>query len=139
MRGVGGRKALVVYSDGIGEGEDFPFSASLKAARESGIPVYLIVTHTEAARTDGQGPRIRSYAERLRKLSEVSGGRTYFVDHDQDLRALYREVLSELRSQYVLSYYPPETSDGEPWREVGVEMTKKGLRARTISGYYGEK
>lgn len=139
MRAVGGRKALVVYSDGIGEGEDFPFSASLKAARESGIPVYLIVTHTEAARTDGKGPRIRSYAERLRKLSEVSGGRTYFVDHDQDLRALYREVLSELRSQYVLSYYPPETSDGEPWREVGVEMTTQGLRARTISGYYGEK
>ncbi|HTQ81164.1 MAG TPA: VWA domain-containing protein, partial [Thermoanaerobaculia bacterium] len=70
-------------------------------------------------------------------LAAAAGGKLYFVEPDQDLAAVYAEILSELRSQYVLTYYPQE-GKSDAFREVKVEMNKPGLKARTISGYYPE-
>ncbi len=138
LQGVGGRKALVLYSDGIGDGEDISYSQALRRVRESGVPVYLIVTHPQAARGGGKLAD-RPTLDRLRRLGELSGGRVYFVTAEQDPAPLYREILAELRSQYVLSYYPPdpEEADSEPWREVEVEVKRRGLVARTLSGFFG--
>ena len=53
------------------------------------------------------------------------------------MAAVYAEILAELRSQYVLTYYPRE-GGGDAFREVKVDVKKSGLKARTISGYYPE-
>ncbi len=135
---LSGRRALIVYSDGIGEGEK-GYRSCLRAARKSGLPVYLIVTNTRAARNAGGGllADFDSYAAKLERLAAASGGRAYFVQPSQDLGGVYQEILRELRSQYLLTYYPRDASP-EVWRKVGVELKKRGLRARTVSGYYGK-
>lgn len=135
---LSGRRALIVYSDGIGEGER-GYRSCLRAARKSGLPVYLIVTNTRAARNAGGGrlSDFDSYAAKLERLAAASGGRAYFVLPDQDLGGVYQEILRELRSQYLLTYYPKDTAP-EVWRKVGVELKKRGLKARTVSGYYGK-
>jgi len=135
LQTVSGRRALIVYSDGIEEEEEVAFSTSLRRARESGIPIYLLFTNAAAAH---EGKLLgRLYTGRLERLTAAAGGKLYFVEPDQDLAAVYREILSELRSQYVLTYYPKEVH-GDAWREIQVEMAKKGLTARTIRGYYPE-
>jgi Ca-activated chloride channel family protein len=137
LQAVSGRKALVVYSDGIGEGEKTSYRACMREARRSNIPVYLIVTNQRAARATESGTQepLDAYAERLHDLATATGGRAFFVMPSQDLKDVYANILKELRSQYLLTYYPPTTAP-EVWRKVRVELKKRGYQARTVSGYY---
>jgi VWFA-related protein len=135
LRGISGRKALVIYSDGIDEGERFSFSACLAAARESGIPIYLIVANPRAERGEDGGFLTEPSAVKFKKLAEAGGGQVYFIQPNQDLTGVYRQILSELRSQYTLGFYPQETASVEGWRKIEVEVKgERGLTARTVSG-----
>ncbi len=135
LRGISGRKALVVYSDGIDEGERFSFSGCLAAARESGIPIYLIVANPRAERGEDGGFLSEPSAVKFRKLAEAGGGQVYFIQAQQDLTGVYRQILSELRSQYTVGFYPKETASLEGWRKIEVEVKgERGLTARTVSG-----
>jgi VWFA-related protein len=133
IRSAGGRKALIVYSDGIGEGEG-GYGNCLRAARESGVPVYLIVTNAAAAHALETREPLDRYAEKLDKLAAATGAKAYFVTPSQDLKPVYAEILRELRSQYLLAYYP-RANELEAWRKVDVELKTPGYRARTLSGY----
>ncbi|HEX9943225.1 MAG TPA: VWA domain-containing protein [Thermoanaerobaculia bacterium] len=133
LRGISGRKALVVYSDGIDEGERFSFSSCLAAARGSGIPIYLIVANPRAARGEDGGFLSEPSAAKFQRLTEAGGGQVYFIERDQDLSGVYQQILSELRSQYTLAFYPRETAEGRGRIEVEV-AGRKGLTARTVSG-----
>lgn len=137
LQGVAGRKALVVYSDGIGEGEKTSYRACLREARRSNVPIYLIVTNQKAARAAESGllEPLDGYAGRLHDLAAATGGRAWFVMPSQNLREVYAGILQELRSQYLLTWYPRDSAP-EVWRKVEVELKKRGYRARTVSGYY---
>lgn len=137
LQGVAGRKALVVYSDGIGEGEKTSYRTCIREARRSNVPIYLIVTNQKAARAAESGilEPLDSYAERLDRLAAATGGRAFFVMPSQNLREVYDNILRELRSQYLLTYYPREAAP-EVWRKVGVEVKGRGYQARTVSGFY---
>lgn len=140
LRGADGRKALLVYSDGIGEGEQTSYRACLREARRANVPIYLIVTNYRAARAaaPGSGESLDSYAERLDRLAAATGGRAFFVMPSQNPKEIYAEILRELRSQYLLTYYPREATQ-EVWRKVDVEVKKRGFLARTLSGFYTRK
>jgi len=131
LQDVKGRKALVVYSDGVGEGESFSHRTSLRRARASGIPVYLIVTNALAASRKPVGS-LRSYTAKIRDLAEATGGKAYFVSPEADLGEAYNEILAELRSQYTVAFYPREGSTSAS--DVRVEVEGKGLTTRTVSG-----
>lgn len=140
LRGADGRKALVVYSDGIGEGEQTSYRACLREARRANVPIYLIVTNYRAARAaaPGSGESLDSYAERLDRLAAATGGKAHFVMPSQNPGEIYSEILRELRSQYLLTYYPREATQ-EVWRKVDVEVKTRGFVARTLSGFYTRK
>jgi VWFA-related protein len=137
LRTATGRKALIVYSDGIGEGEG-GYGACLRAARESGLPVYLIVTNSSAAHALEEHTPLDRYAGKLENLAAATGAKAYFVTPTQDLKPLYAEILRELRSQYLLAYYP-KVNELDVWRKVEVEVKKEGYKARTLSGYYSRR
>jgi Ca-activated chloride channel family protein len=131
LQGLSGRKALVVYSDGIEEGSRISYREVLSLARKIKTPVYLIVANPRAARGEDGGFLEEPISERLGRLAEATGGKLYFALPDQDLSAVYQEILSELRSQYVLSFYPRDLG---PRRDIKVEVEGRGLTARTMSG-----
>lgn len=137
LQGVAGRKALVVYSDGIGEGEKTSYRDCIREARRSNVPIYLIVTNPRAARAAESGilEPLDGYSERLDRLAAATGGRAYFVRPSQNLREVYDGILRELRSQYLLTYYPREAAP-EVWRKLDVEVKNRGYQARTVSGFY---
>jgi Ca-activated chloride channel family protein len=132
LQGLSGRKALVLYSDGIEEGSSLSYREILRLAREVKTPIYLIVSNPRAARGEDEGFFSASISERLGRLAESTGGRLFFVLPDQDLTGVYQEILSELRSQYVLTFYPQE-AEGNVRRDVKVEVEGRGLTARTLS------
>jgi Ca-activated chloride channel family protein len=135
LRGISGRKALVVYSDGIDEAERATFSICLKAARESGVPIYLIVSNPRAERGEDGGFLAEPAAVKFQKLADAGGGQVYFIHPNEDLAGVYGQILSELRSQYTVAFYPKDTAPPAAWTKIEVEVTgRKGLTARTVSG-----
>lgn len=131
LQGLSGRKALVVYSDGIEEGSKISYREVLSLARKIKTPVYLIVANPRAARGEDGGFLEEPISQRLGRLAEATGGKLYFALPDQDLSAVYQEILSELRSQYVLTFYPKDLA---PRKDIKVEVEGRGLTARTMSG-----
>lgn len=141
LASVTGRKALVVYSDGVGEEDPTSYGDCLRAARASGVPVYLVLSSSVSARKAGSLLR-EPLGEKLERLAHATGGDAIFLDASlgadpgptDDLSSVYRRILTELRSQYVLTFYPPEGS-GDSWQNLSVEVKKPGLSARALEGY----
>ncbi|HKI03609.1 MAG TPA: VWA domain-containing protein [Thermoanaerobaculia bacterium] len=138
LRGISGRKALVVYSDGINEEGRLSFGDALRSARDTGIPIYLIVANPRAERGEDGGFLSEPSSVKFKKLAEAGGGQVYFIKPEQDLTGVYAQILSELRSQYTLAFYPKDTAPPASWSKIEVEVVgKKGLTARTVSGLPG--
>lgn len=135
LQAISGRRALVVFYDGDDEDLSFPFSATLEKARDSQLPVYLVVLNDEAARTQGKGFAVRSRIGRLEKLAAAGGGRVFYVRTDQDLDEVFDQIAEELRSHYLLAYYPEDPTIEPEWRPVRVEVERQGMQARTVEGY----
>lgn len=134
LEGLRGRKALVVFYDGDDEDSDAAFKQSLDQARRARVPVYLVLMNDEAARTDGRSFSTRTFVSKLERMARAGGGRVYYVRHDQDLAPIFDAISRELRSHYLLTYYPNEEPGGPNWREVSVELGRNGVEARTIEG-----
>ncbi|MGZ5141872.1 MAG: hypothetical protein ACXWCX_29090, partial [Burkholderiales bacterium] len=59
----------------------------------------------------------------------------YYIERADELGKIYTDIQNELRSQYVLGFYPADgIKPGSKWREVSVQVSEG--RAKTIRGYY---
>jgi hypothetical protein len=71
----------------------------------------------------------------VNRLCSETGGTAYYVDAASELKKIYDDIQNELRSQYVLGFYPAtDVKTGSKWREVTVQ-TAEG-KAKTIRGYF---
>jgi hypothetical protein len=72
---------------------------------------------------------------KLGKFCSETGGNAYYIDQASDLGRIYADIQNELRSQYILGFYPGgDVKPGSKWREVSVQVSEG--RAKTIRGYY---
>ncbi len=136
LQGIRGRKALIVFSDGADEDDEFPFRSSLSVAKKMGVPIYLILMRKQPKKEAGMSLLVRSFSSRVNRLVEATGGRVFYAKEYSNLGDVYEEIEYELRSQYLLAYYPREPSRGESWRTVVIDVDKRGLTPRTLSGYW---
>ena len=72
----------------------------------------------------------------LARLAAETGGRSFFLRDVAGLEAAYQTIERDLRSRYRISYQSSNTKPGDAFRAVKVQVARKGLEARTISGYY---
>jgi Ca-activated chloride channel family protein len=125
--GVKGQKALVLLTDGKDTASKFTFDQSLEYAQRAAVPIYAIglgISHKDI-----------DVKAKINKLASETGGSTYYIDEVSDLARVYRDIENELRSQYVLGFYPSaDAKSGSKWREVTVQ-TAEG-KVKTIRGYY---
>jgi len=123
--GVKGRRALIVVTDGADTASKLTFDQTLEYARRAGVPIYGIGIGIGIAEVDVR--------YRFSKLCNETGGAAYYVDRASDLKRIYEGIENELRSQYILSFYPPGDAAAK-WHEVSVVV--RGATAKTIRGYY---
>ncbi len=130
-----GKRALIVFFDGADEDGGRAYREALSRARVAGVPVYMIVTNNQAARSGGRDFQTRAFIARLERMARAGGGEVYFVPIEGDLTTIYKRIESELRSAYLLTYYPtvPLASGGR--RQVEVQVKRKGVVVRSVSGY----
>jgi Ca-activated chloride channel homolog len=125
--GVKGQKALVVLSDGKDTASKFSFDQMIEYARRAAVPIYVI----------GIGIRTTEIDVRFKlgRLAHETGGTVYYIERAEDLQRIYADIQNELRSQYLIGFYPPEgVKAGGKWREVTVQVSEG--KAKTIRGYY---
>ena len=125
--GVKGQKALVLLTDGKDTVSKFTFEQTLEYAQRAAVPIYAIGLGIRGADLEVKA--------KLNKLCSETGGTPYYIDQVSDLAKIYTDIENELRSQYVLGFYPPaDVKAGSKWREVSVQ-TSAGT-VKTIRGYY---
>jgi VWFA-related protein len=122
--GVKGQRALLIISDGKDEGSRFTYDDALDYARRAGVTIYAI----------GLGEDVDK--RKLSKLSEETGGRSFFLKSVDELAGIYTQVEQELRSQYLIAYQSTNTTGGNTFRAVDLKVDKPGMEVKTIRGYY---
>lgn len=142
------RKAIVVVSDGEERDSYYKRDQVIEALRRSEVQVfaigfpeglgeYAIFHQTESRRLSSQEKKARKLLE---DVSRISGGRAFFPESLDELEPIAQTIARELRTQYVIGYYPTNPQRDGSWRAVRVEVLPDKQRgkliARARSGYY---
>lgn len=134
------RKALIVISDGLEKNSSVKEKEVMEAMKEDEVQVYLVgfINEDEPAGLFSKSPAKRA-KELLTRLAEDSGGRAFFPKEVTEIPAIAAQIAKDLRTQYVLSYYPSNQERDGRFRSVRVMVNPKDNRkliARTRQGYY---
>ncbi len=143
FKGVEGRRALVLLSDGEDVHSRYTYQDVLEYAKRSGVAIYPIALEPGSAPVhvrDSMLARDRQhmaarYTSQLQELASESGGRFFSIRSVEGLDRVCRILEQELRSQYLLAYPVPKGA-GSDFRRVEVRVAGHGRHARTMGGYY---
>lgn len=134
-----GRKVMVVITDGGDTVSKIDYREALRAAQQAEAIVYsIIVVPIEASAGRDTGGE-----HALIQLSEDTGGKYYYATSIAQLDQAFRSISDELRTQYLLAYYPERRLADSDFRRIEVKLT--GLpdgaeyKSRHRTGYYTSK
>ena len=130
LRRVARRGQALIYWVRLTGDEPGPGRVLGRGSRGGLEPVRLLPTNAWYDESAGR----KSYAL-LEKIVRETGGRVVSVGHVSEIESTFADLLAELREQYAIGYEPdPRRNDGS-WREVSVELARKGLKVRVREGY----
>jgi VWFA-related protein len=131
LKGVKGRHALVVLTDGRDENNPGTAPGSMHSlpdvlalGREVGATVFAI----------GLGPSVDRPV--LEQLADDSGGQTYFASEATTLGDHFHRIVDDLRRRYVLSYTSTNAKHDGGWRTVEIRPREPGNLVLTAGGYF---
>jgi VWFA-related protein len=127
FRGVRGRRALVLLSDGEDTSSSLPWKDALDYARRSGVVIYPIGLNI--------GITALGVRDKLNTVAAETGGRAFYISKAVELASVYDVIEEELRSQYLIAYASDAPPSAREFRMVEIK-TRGKLKARTMSGYY---
>jgi len=128
FRGLQGRKALIILTDGEDTTSRVPYDDLLMYARSARVPLYFIGVGISSIPGLGGGGTMRS-------LAAETGGSAYFIRNEKQLGEAYTQLEKDLRTQYLIAYRTESSKKDRGYRTVEVKVGKPGMTARTIRGY----
>src|SRR5947209_2222847 len=134
-----GRKVMVIITDGGDTISKTDYQEALRAAQISEAIVYsIIVVPIEAnAGRDTGGEHA------LIQLSSDTGGKYFYATNMPQLDEAFRTISDELRTQYLLAYYPEQRLADSDFRRIEVKLTgvsgASEYKTRHRTGYYTSK
>src|SRR5262245_35335684 len=159
---ISGRKAIVLFSDGVDTGSLLATArSSIDLVEESDVLVYIIQYDTredmrEKIQGVGRGQHgagqvltgtpIRGATEEeyrgtnryLKGIADHSGGRLFKVEMLGDVTQAFQLIADELRHQYMLSYYPLNDKRDGNYRRIRVVVNQPNTAVRARKGYRAE-
>jgi VWFA-related protein len=152
MRGVRGRKAVVVFTDGvdsringgIADGSRISFDQLLRKVQDADTVVYpILLDQSGVAQSKGNGEAAaraksdRTAREQLQVIAEQTGGRMYAPQCIENLHVAYNEIAADLRIQYRLGYNSTNPIKDGRWRDISVRLKAyPDAEVRTRKGYF---
>jgi VWFA-related protein len=71
----------------------------------------------------------------LSQLADRSGGQLYKADTVGSLPQAFAAIAAELRTQYLLGYYPSNNNGSDAYRKIQVKTSRKDIAIRARPGY----
>lgn len=135
MRERDGRHVIVAVTDGGDTTSAKKYLDALESAQRSDAVIYPIVvvpiTNDAGRNTGGE--------HALETLASSTGGRIFMPSVGAQLDDAFTEILRDLRTQYLVGYYPRGLPKASPhFHKVRLELKRKDLRVSTRAGYYEE-
>ncbi len=135
-----GRKVMVVITDGGDTVSQISYQQAVRAAQEAEVILYsiIIVPIENSAGRDIGGEHA------LIQLSRDTGGKHFYASGLAQLDAAFQQISDELRTQYLIAYYPSTRLSDSDFRRIDIKIdpaTKDypdpaGLQVRHRTGYY---
>ena len=135
MEGREGRHVIIVVTDGGDTTSYKDFHAALDAAQRADAVIYpvLVMPITNDAGRNIGGENA------LTTLANGTGGMVFTPDLGPALDAAFTDILTALRTQYLLGYYPKDVPlTKNRFHQLRVAVDRPRLRVITRSGYYGD-
>jgi len=142
LRKIKGRKAIILFSDGLGVERYSSAQDNLRNAAENDILIYTIQFQTPSLVSPANAPkkvleRIDFANNYMRDLAQETGGRFFQVDDTTNLENAFKSVADELGRQYSLGYYPKRSADNAQngLRSVTIKMRQPNLKGQARTSY----
>jgi Ca-activated chloride channel homolog len=130
-----GRKVIVLVTDGGDTTSAHDSHQALKAAQMADLVIYPVVvmpiTNDAGRNVGGENA--------LTWIAQGTGGRTFLQINASNLDRAFLDIITELRTQYLLGFYPHGVPvPKNPFHSLEVRTKSGELRVSARNGYYGE-
>jgi VWFA-related protein len=166
MKSKDGRKALIIFSDGVDRGSKETLNEALDSADHANLSVYTIYFKGEAERSQssfpghhggmggggypgsggwpggGGGGHRRSNEDQvdglkiMEQIATRTGGRYFEAKRKENLEDIYNQIAEELRGQYLLTYTPDQPDSDGAYHKIVLTAKNPDLIVVTRAGYY---
>lgn len=129
-----GRKVLVVISDGDDTAKTATYADALEAALRNEVMIYSIID----VPIEASAGRDIGGEHALITLAEETGGKYFYAD-EGGLDKAFAKVSDDLRTQYLIGYYPHHQDPGADFHRVVVTVPRAApdeFNVRNKAGYY---
>jgi len=136
LRPYGGRRVLVIVSDGIETMRENDFELTLREAVANDCQIFVVQTGLH----DGANLRALAAERRMEQFASQTGGAVYIPKTHNDVDTAFRQIAADLAQQYVLSYYPSDERRDGQFHLIDLRVkARKDVRVRARKGYYSPK
>ncbi len=132
-----GRKVMVLITDGGDTYSKTDYQQAVRAATQSETLLYsiIMVPVEQSAGRDTGGEHA------LIQLSRDTGGKHYYAKDLAQLDVAFQQISDELRTQYLIGYYPSRRLASSDFRKIEVQLAPSvpnadQLQVRHRIGYY---
>jgi Ca-activated chloride channel family protein len=131
-----GRKVLVLVTDGGDTVKDMTYPEAREQALRDEVMIYSIID----VPIEASAGRDLGGEHALITLSEDTGGKYFYVDAG-GLDKAFQKVSDDLRTQYMIGYYPRNQAPGLRFHRVDVTIPRAAADAFNVrhkTGYYAD-
>lgn len=129
------RRALILVSDGEDRDSFYNEQQLFELLRESEVQIFVIGFVGELSKEGGfisKSPQAKAKSF-LERLATETGGKSYFPNSVGELNTIAGDIASELRTQYLVSYYPTNTSKDGSFRAIKVAVSDGPNKQKRIA------
>jgi Ca-activated chloride channel family protein len=131
-----GRKVLVIVSDGDDTAKNTTYAQAIEEALRNEVMIYSLIDVPIVA----SAGRDLGGEHALITLAEQTGGK-YFYVNEGGLDKAFAKVSDDLRTQYLIGYYPHNQEPGRDYHRISVTVPRASNDDFTVHhkvGYYSD-
>jgi Ca-activated chloride channel homolog len=131
-----GRKVLIIVSDGDDTAKTSTYAQALEAALRHNVMIYSIID----VPIEASAGRDLGGEHALITIAEQTGGKSFYVEAG-GLDKAFAQVSDDLRTQYLIGYYPHNQEPGRTFHRIDVKVPRaaaQDFNIRHKTGYYGD-
>ncbi len=163
MKPKDGRKALLLFSDGVDSGSKETLNEAMDAAEHANVSVYTIYFKGEQERDSGGFPGTGRHGgmggnwpgggggypggrrseepqvdgkKIMDQIATRTGGRYFDTKKKEDLAEIYGLIADELHGQYLLTYTPDKLDNEGGYHKIVLKANNGDYTVTTREGYF---